>query len=388
MMKVLDGEPWSFDKHMMVMQVYDGSKDVRDLSFDLVPFWVQVHDLPLRFRKRRVAEQLCEAIGNVTHGEVDPTREGERFVRVRVTLDISKPLCRGRLTTLDDGKVLWLPFKYKRLPNLCYWCGCLDHDDKSCDIWIESKGSLTAEKQQYGPWIRAPPFAPSKSKVVTVPGFYESRKKAFSPPFQVRDTTFPVVVLHSDNQSPEVIWPEKQGNSSNPPDMGVPDFSPMNSVMPVMSQVDVTEEESVHANAGMLDNGPEPKSNFEETLESLDKDIAKFDAAPIGCEDKVDPLGPPKPGPNIPPLSPNPKTPLANISNLSPSLNDQPLITSPKWTRFKRQGGSIEETESLNTALGKRVALLPHSEAKPPKRRTFHGSSQKENSIPLAEAGP
>lgn len=120
MMKDLDGEPWSFDKYMVIMQVYDGSKDVRDLSFDLAPFWVQVHDLPLRFRKRRVAEQLCEAIGNVTHEEEDPTREGDRFVRVRVTLDISKPLCRGRLITLDDGKVLWLPFKYERLPNLCY----------------------------------------------------------------------------------------------------------------------------------------------------------------------------------------------------------------------------------------------------------------------------
>lgn len=197
-----------------------------------------------------------------------------------------------------------------------------------------------------------------------------------------------MVVLHSDNQSPEVIWPEKQGNSSNPPDMGVPDFPPMNSAMPVTRLDDVTEEDSVHANADMLDNGPEPKSNFEETLESLDREIAKFDAAPISSEEKVDPLGPPKPGPNLPPLSPNPKTPLANISNLSPSPNGQPLITSPKWTRFKRQGGSIEETEPLNTVLGKRVALLPHSEAKPPKRRTVHGFSQKENSIPLAEAGP
>ena len=66
-------------------------------------------------------------------------------------------------------------FKYERLPNLCYWCRCLDHDNKDCELWIQSKGSLQKNQQQYGPSIRAPPFKPFNNSVIHVPGFYENR---------------------------------------------------------------------------------------------------------------------------------------------------------------------------------------------------------------------
>uniref|UniRef100_A0A7N2R6A8 Zinc knuckle CX2CX4HX4C domain-containing protein n=1 Tax=Quercus lobata TaxID=97700 RepID=A0A7N2R6A8_QUELO len=61
-------------------------------------------------------------------------------MHARVSLDASLPLCSGRVISLGDDHQLWVSFKYKCLPNICYWCGCLDHDDKDCDIWIESEG--------------------------------------------------------------------------------------------------------------------------------------------------------------------------------------------------------------------------------------------------------
>ena len=68
--------------------------------------------------------------------------DGGSFMRVRVIIDINKPLCRGRRFSSSQGEQGWVSFKYERLPNLCYWCGSLSHVDKDCELWIDSEGQL------------------------------------------------------------------------------------------------------------------------------------------------------------------------------------------------------------------------------------------------------
>ncbi|KAL0003477.1 hypothetical protein SO802_017258 [Lithocarpus litseifolius] len=369
MLRVLAGEPWSFDKYMVVMQKYDGTTDVRHMKFDQGTFWVQVHDLPLRFRNQTVAEQLCEAMGVVNRSEKDQTMEGDRFVRVRVTLNISKPLCRGRVITLDDRKDLWIPFKYERLPNLYYKCGCLSHDERSCEWWNDSEGSLATESLQYGSWIKAAPFVPSKNKVVTVPATSETKKNGNPFPNLVQESKMPVVVLRPDNPSPKVIWPEKQEKNSNPPVMSGPNFQQTNSALPELNQGDKTEQGSVYASAEVLEVVAEAGNSLEVTLRALDKEIAMFDEAPGTSTETISLLGHHKSGPTNPLPHPNPKSPLANITNLSPPQDSPTSRASPKWTRQKRQVGQIENTGACNVALGKRIAPLPLSDSKPSKRR-------------------
>ena len=150
MEKIMVAKLWSFDKHLMLLQYYDKETDLANMKFNRVAFWVQVHDIPLRFRTQKVAEWICETIGTVTEAPVDAEVEGDGFIRVRVTLNISKPLCHGRVISLENGKELWVSFKYKRLPNMCYWCGCLTHDDRDYEMWIESEGSLSVDSRRFG----------------------------------------------------------------------------------------------------------------------------------------------------------------------------------------------------------------------------------------------
>ena len=130
---------------------------------------------------REVAEDIC---GNA--GIVDKTTRlsemmGGSFMRVRVVIDVSLPLCRGRLISFDEGDEVWVSFKYERLPNICYWCGCLNHSDKDCDRWTESDGSHKDEDKEYGPWIQTTAAALNKKSVVRVLGFFEARKKKQQP---------------------------------------------------------------------------------------------------------------------------------------------------------------------------------------------------------------
>ena len=62
---ILSNEPWSFDKHLMVLQRCDKDTPVEDLMFNCTSFWVQVHDIPIRFMNQKVAEGICSTIGTV-----------------------------------------------------------------------------------------------------------------------------------------------------------------------------------------------------------------------------------------------------------------------------------------------------------------------------------
>lgn len=74
----------------------------------------------MKFMNPTVAEGLCEIVGQVQSQPNSKTEECGGFMRVRVLADISQPLCRGRVISLDDDKELWVSFKYERLPNICY----------------------------------------------------------------------------------------------------------------------------------------------------------------------------------------------------------------------------------------------------------------------------
>ena len=70
MEKILQGESWSFDRHLVILQRYEIDTLNTDLLFDKVSLWVQVHDIPVHYLNRDVAKKLCELVD-----EVDRTLE-------------------------------------------------------------------------------------------------------------------------------------------------------------------------------------------------------------------------------------------------------------------------------------------------------------------------
>ena len=72
---------------------------------------------------------------------------GNEFLRVRVALDISKPLPQFCKLQSEGEHVGWVLLKFERLPNFCYWCGRVIHNERECELWLQGKGNFKKEDQ-------------------------------------------------------------------------------------------------------------------------------------------------------------------------------------------------------------------------------------------------
>ena len=80
--------------------------------------------LTMRFLEERVVRGVGNSIGIFI--EADPKSfdgEWKVYVRIRVSLDIRKPL-RPRMKVKKPGEEwYWVNYKYESLPTFCYFCG-------------------------------------------------------------------------------------------------------------------------------------------------------------------------------------------------------------------------------------------------------------------------
>lgn len=98
-----------------------------------------------------VGRELGNNIGKFI--EVDwQTRQSDqaKFIRVRVDLQLDKPLRRGGKVASVEGEKYWVSFRYERLPKFCFQCGRLGHDEKHCTELLAHQNP-----KQYGDWLRA-----------------------------------------------------------------------------------------------------------------------------------------------------------------------------------------------------------------------------------------
>ncbi|XVF06914.1 hypothetical protein REPUB_Repub06bG0092200 [Reevesia pubescens] len=66
-----------------------------------------------------------------------------------------KPLRLCSMLSLPNSEKIMVTFKYERLPDLCYICGCLDHLESDCHTSVIMKKELGVVKREYGFWLRA-----------------------------------------------------------------------------------------------------------------------------------------------------------------------------------------------------------------------------------------
>ncbi|KAI9127895.1 hypothetical protein K1719_000888 [Acacia pycnantha] len=103
-------------------------KSYEELDFSSCPIWIQVHNVLL--------EALCLENVVMIGGSVGEGGFGGR----------------SSVQWQPDGNRTWISIRYEKLPNFCYHCGKLGHNNRSC----KSKRLMFAvdiTEPRFGPWL-------------------------------------------------------------------------------------------------------------------------------------------------------------------------------------------------------------------------------------------
>ncbi|MBA0736548.1 hypothetical protein Gogos_010090 [Gossypium gossypioides] len=72
---------------------------------------------------RLVSSLFWIKIGSEVNGEC---------CRLRIKLNVQKPLRRGIFVSIGNWNRFWIHFKYEKLPTFCFGCGRLGHGLQEC----------------------------------------------------------------------------------------------------------------------------------------------------------------------------------------------------------------------------------------------------------------
>ncbi|KAI9107142.1 hypothetical protein K1719_021751 [Acacia pycnantha] len=90
------------------------------------------------------------------------------FLRVRVMLDLRKPLVSRFWLLKPDGMNVWISVQYEKLQNFCYNCRKIGHDRRDCNMEKVMEGS-NPDEIQFGAWLATPVSRSWEESLVMVP---------------------------------------------------------------------------------------------------------------------------------------------------------------------------------------------------------------------------
>ncbi|KAL5834742.1 hypothetical protein ACOSQ3_014337 [Xanthoceras sorbifolium] len=135
------------------------------MKFNKVDFWIQLHNIPLVCMNKRVAKLLAETLGVVVEIPIDTRECWGKFMRVKVGIDITKPLKKGLRVWLSEFNMMVIVLlRYERLPDFCYACGMIGHTILECMDKNAKLAAMESSSLKFGIWLRATPVGKNNAR--------------------------------------------------------------------------------------------------------------------------------------------------------------------------------------------------------------------------------
>ncbi|KAK3023407.1 hypothetical protein RJ639_042795 [Escallonia herrerae] len=158
--QILASKPWSVMGSHLVVQDWPSNLSIKEIEFNISPFWIWINGLPPNQMTKANGEKIAGKIGNLK--EIDFTSNGKiswyKYLRIRVEIDIRKPLHTGSSRSRDTLNSAWIGLQYERLPDFCFNCGRPGHVLRSCSYPLIT--SQAHPKSPFRPWLWAESMNP------------------------------------------------------------------------------------------------------------------------------------------------------------------------------------------------------------------------------------
>ncbi|XP_055801627.1 uncharacterized protein At4g02000-like [Solanum dulcamara] len=130
--KVLFGTPWLYDNFLLNVHPWESGLKSTSSTFNVCDLWVQVWNIPLHWMSTDVGHKIENTLGGIVDIVIpaNGSKEGQ-YIRLKVRINITKPLPKVKLIKLES-ETTWVEIRYENLPYVCYYCGLLGHNDKTC----------------------------------------------------------------------------------------------------------------------------------------------------------------------------------------------------------------------------------------------------------------
>lgn len=140
---------------MLIVDIISSREDLLKVPLWYLNIWIQIHDLPTGYMSESVGKQLGNFFGGfLSYNMKNNTSIWRECMRLKVRIDVRKPLKRRKTITKKNGHEFIILCKYKRLGDFCFSCGLVSHTKLFCRKSLDRTSDVGT--REWGSWLKAP----------------------------------------------------------------------------------------------------------------------------------------------------------------------------------------------------------------------------------------
>uniref|UniRef100_A0A803P3V6 Reverse transcriptase n=1 Tax=Cannabis sativa TaxID=3483 RepID=A0A803P3V6_CANSA len=154
--RIIDKSPWLLNNGILLLQRFSKIPINWEREMTRFPLSGRVLNLPTKSISKNNMMRLARMAGEVIDIQKEDVMKiaSNEYFWFKVWISIEKPICPGFLFPCSGNRV-WLPFRYERLPYMCFNCGHVGHDHRSCGKNPEQIDLGDGKKAAaYGAWLK------------------------------------------------------------------------------------------------------------------------------------------------------------------------------------------------------------------------------------------